>query len=57
MVRTKFWLVHPKSQEVRTIHAVSPVTASDCSFVRAYTESGAGGSDSTYGSRLRPSKT
>ena len=56
-MRTKFCLVQPNSHEVRTIHASSPAAASPCSFVRPYADSGFGESDSTYGSRLRPSKT
>ena len=57
IVRTKLWPTGPKSHELRTIHASEPAAASPCSFVRPYTESGAGESDSTYGSALRPSKT
>ena len=57
IVRTKFDPVGPKSHELRTIHACSPAAASPWSFVRPYAEAGLGPSDSTYGSRLRPSKT
>ncbi len=57
IVRTKLWPVGPKSHELRTIQAESPAAASPCSFVRPYADRGAGESDSTYGARLRPSKT
>ena len=53
-MRTKFVPVQPKSHDVRTIHAPSPAAASPCSFVRPYTDSGFGASDSTYGVALRP---
>ena len=57
IVRTKLWPVCPKSHELRTIQASAPAAASPSSFERPYAESGLGRSDSTYGSRLRPSKT
>ena len=57
IVRTKLCDVHPNSPDVRTTHACSPAAASPCSFVRPYAESGCAPSDSTYGSRLTPSKT
>ena len=49
--------VGPKSHEERTIQASPPAAASPCSFDRPYADCGFGPSDSTYGSRLRPSKT
>jgi hypothetical protein len=57
IVRTKLLLVQPNTHELRTIHASSPAAASACSFVRPYADCGFGASDSTYGSRFRPSKT
>ena len=57
MVSTKFRLVHPKSQELRTIQASSPAAPSPWNFVRPYADCGFGASDSTYGSRFIPSKT
>ena len=56
IVRTKLCPVQPKSQELRTIQP-SRTSCSPSSFVRPYTDSGAGSSDSTYGSGFRPSKT
>jgi len=38
IVRTKFELVQPKSQDVRTIHASPPAAASPCNFVRPYAD-------------------
>jgi hypothetical protein len=57
MVSRKLRLVHPKSHDVRTIHASSPAAASAWSFVRPYDDCGFGGSDSRYGVAFRPSKT
>ena len=56
IVLTKLRPFHPYSHELRTIQP-SRTSRSPSSFVRPYTESGFGSSDSTYGSRFVPSKT
>ena len=59
MVSTKFLPATPNSQAVRAItwRGARAVASSPASLDRPYAVAGATGSDSTYGSRLRPSKT
>ena len=56
MVNRKLLPVAPKSHEKRTTQP-SRTSCSPASFVRPYTDSGRGSSDSTYGKPFRPSNT
>jgi len=60
MVSTKLRPPRPKSHAERTTKwrgLAAAVGASPASFDAPYADSGAGASDSTYGSPLRPSNT